>query len=140
MVMWDNAAALGPRITVNHNISYHILSSYTRKTSERMFTVPHFQPYPAAPIYLHPSHIKCSSLICFIPNPSFCLQCLKPVDGSYMCQECGWPMCDKKCAKGRSHEIECSTLKAATKKVNFFHSWLIIEKVFGQGMLNSGGC
>ena len=45
------------------------------------------------------------------------LQCLKPVDGSYMCPECGWPMCEEKCAKGRSHEIECSTLKAATKKV-----------------------
>jgi len=67
LVMWDNAAALGPRMGT-------------------------------APV---------------------CLQCLKPVDGSYMCPECGWPMCDEKCAKGRSHEIECSTLKAATKKIEF---------------------
>ena len=35
----------------------------------------------------------------------------------FRCPECGWPMCDEKCAKGRGHEIECATLKAATKKV-----------------------
>jgi hypothetical protein len=70
LVMWDNAAALGPRMGT-------------------------------APV---------------------CLQCLKPVDGSYMCPECAWPMCDQKCAEGHSHKIECALLKGATEKVGRVNS------------------
>ena len=49
--------------------------------------------------------------------PPCCLQCLKPVDGSYRCEICGWPVCDETCAKGKAHQIECQTLKNAKEKV-----------------------
>jgi len=67
LVMWDNAAALGPRMGC----------------------------------------------------PPVCLQCLKPCDGSFRCEKCNWPMCDKKCADGNAHKIECETLKNAKEKVEF---------------------
>eukprot|EP00092_Neocalanus_flemingeri_P005352 GFUD01005766.1.p1 GENE.GFUD01005766.1~~GFUD01005766.1.p1 ORF type:complete len:592 (-),score=147.56 GFUD01005766.1:293-2068(-) len=67
LVMWDNAAALGPRMGC----------------------------------------------------PPVCLQCLKPVNGSFSCEKCNWPVCDKKCADGSAHRIECETLKNAKEKVEF---------------------
>ena len=100
LVMWDNAAALGPRMG----------------TAPVCLQVIVVMVMVMVMVMAGPG----SHLICLLNNPKhliFFLQCLKPVDGSYMCPECGWPMCDEKCAKGRSHEIECSTLKAATKKV-----------------------
>jgi len=48
-----------------------------------------------------------------------CLQCLKPVDGSYRCEICNWPFCNKKCSEGNAHKIECETLKNAKEKVEF---------------------
>ena len=49
--------------------------------------------------------------------PPVCLQCLKPVDGSFRCEKCNWPVCDEKCANGNAHKIECETLKNVTEKV-----------------------
>ena len=65
LVMWDNAAALGPRMGC----------------------------------------------------PPCCLQCLKPVDGSFVCPACSWPMCSEQCAQGRAHSIECSILKNCPDKI-----------------------
>jgi len=48
-----------------------------------------------------------------------CLQCLKPVDGSYFCQVCSWPVCNEKCSAGTAHKIECETLKNVKEKVEF---------------------
>jgi len=50
-----------------------------------------------------------------------CLQCLKPADGSYQCENCHWPVCNQKCAGGPAHKIECDTLKNAKEKVEFFN-------------------
>ena len=50
-------------------------------------------------------------------GPPVCLQCLKPVDGSYRCENCKWPMCNKKCADGKVHKIECEILKNAKEEV-----------------------
>ena len=46
-------------------------------------------------------------------------QCLKPVDGSYRCPRCGWPMCDETCAGGKAHMIECSTLSQYQGMIDF---------------------
>ena len=51
--------------------------------------------------------------------PPCCLQCLKRTDGTFSCPECGWPMCDLQCAQGKSHAIECHTLKNSPEKVEF---------------------
>ena len=48
-----------------------------------------------------------------------CLQCLKPVTGEAVCGQCGWPVCDEKCAQGKVHCIECDTLKQSKEKVEF---------------------
>ena len=49
----------------------------------------------------------------------FGAQCLKPVDGSYRCPRCGWPMCDETCAGGKAHMIECSTLSRYQGEIDF---------------------
>ena len=36
-----------------------------------------------------------------------CLQCLRRVDGSYTCPDCGLPVCDAECAAGDLHRPEC---------------------------------
>ena len=51
--------------------------------------------------------------------PPCCLQCLKKTDGEYKCPDCGWPMCDKKCAQGMSHAIECQTLARSEERIEF---------------------
>ena len=44
-----------------------------------------------------------------------CLQCSKKIQGPkpYLCKGCGFPMCDKTCASGDLHNIECSVLAQA---------------------------
>ena len=51
--------------------------------------------------------------------PPCCLHCLKPVDGSYVCPACSWPMCSEQCAQGRVHSIECNILKNCPDKIEF---------------------
>ena len=46
-----------------------------------------------------------------------CLQCLKKVDGSFVCEHCRWPVCDPKCQSGKTHARECQILAGATQKV-----------------------
>ena len=36
-----------------------------------------------------------------------CLQCLRKVDGSYTCTNCGLPVCNARCEKGPLHRPEC---------------------------------
>lgn len=67
LVMWDNAAALGPRMG----------------------------------------------------SPPVCLDCLKPLDGSYRCSQCQWPVCSKECEMGNAHKFECELLTNAAEKVEF---------------------
>merc|ERR1711881_752853 len=59
-----------------------------------------------------------------------CLQCLKPVDGSYRCEICNWPFCDKKCSEGNAHKIECETLKNAKEKVGTVMNILLATNFF----------
>jgi len=44
-----------------------------------------------------------------------CLQCSRKLSKSshYICKGCGFPMCNKKCASGKLHQIECSILSKA---------------------------
>ena len=46
-------------------------------------------------------------------GPSFesgplCLECLAPVDGSFLCPKCDLPLCGKSCTQGKMTEIENS--------------------------------
>ena len=36
-----------------------------------------------------------------------CLDCLTPIDGSYLCSKCNLPLCSSKCENGKHHQIEC---------------------------------
>ena len=51
-----------------------------------------------------------------------CLQCLKPADGRFRCENCNWPVCDQECADGTTHKIECETLKNAKEKVEYYQN------------------
>eukprot|EP00093_Oithona_nana_P005600 05600.XXX_90784_92820_1 [CDS] Oithona nana genome sequencing. len=43
-----------------------------------------------------------------------CLDCLKPVNGEYVCPQCGYPMCNLQCSSGRNHSLECEILSRCT--------------------------
>ena len=36
-----------------------------------------------------------------------CLECLLPVDGSYLCSKCNLPLCGIECGNGPNHKPEC---------------------------------
>jgi hypothetical protein len=41
-----------------------------------------------------------------------CLGCYRPVGGSFLCSECGWPMCCQACCNMQQHkDWECSVFK-----------------------------
>jgi len=40
-------------------------------------------------------------------TPPVCLACYKPVNGSYICSRCGWPMCNEACSTSPNHKPEC---------------------------------
>ena len=48
-----------------------------------------------------------------------CLACLCPVDCTYLCPRCRYPMCDQECAEAPNHREECSILAKGTIH-NFF--------------------
>jgi len=54
-----------------------------------------------APILIGPKQI----------TEPICLACYRPVDGSYRCKQCGFPMCDKDCAGADTHEPECEAVR-----------------------------
>ena len=42
-----------------------------------------------------------------------CMECLLPVDGSFLCPECNLPLCNEACYEKRGyHNAECELLKA----------------------------
>ncbi|KAK7084159.1 hypothetical protein SK128_004824 [Halocaridina rubra] len=51
-----------------------------------------------------------------------CLGCYRPVDGTYQCKKCGFPMCDSQCEKSEDHQAECSIVEesGASVKVSVF--------------------
>jgi len=50
-------------------------------------------------------------------TPPICLACWKIVDGLYLCDECGLPMCDAKCSSDRNHrELECDFFRGKSEK------------------------
>ncbi|XP_066950946.1 uncharacterized protein [Macrobrachium rosenbergii] len=51
-----------------------------------------------------------------------CLGCYRPVDGSYQCKGCGFPMCDSQCEKSEDHKAECNSVieSGAAVKVSVF--------------------
>ena len=42
---------------------------------------------------------------------SGCLNCLKKVDGEYLCSGCQFPMCSAVCEKSAYHQDECKFLQ-----------------------------
>ncbi len=40
-----------------------------------------------------------------------CLQCFRKVDGSYVCTDCGFPMCQPRWQTGHLHQTECRFFK-----------------------------
>ncbi|XP_023336775.1 protein msta isoform X2 [Eurytemora carolleeae] len=61
------------------------------------------------------------SLVCS-PSPSSpptCLTCSSPVTGSYPCPNCGWPMCNKKCALNPVHaNQECALYRKCQEQLD----------------------
>lgn len=51
-------------------------------------------------------------------NGSGCLQCLKKVDGSYLCSGCQFPMCNVECEKGLFHQAECQFFQDKDRSSN----------------------
>ncbi len=43
-------------------------------------------------------------------QPSGCLQCFRKVPKGAECHKCGFPVCNRTCAQGDLHQIECSFL------------------------------
>ena len=46
-----------------------------------------------------------------------CLSCYRRVDGSYLCVNCGWPLCDQNCQVGPDHQEECQFLVSQQVRV-----------------------
>ena len=47
-----------------------------------------------------------------------CLGCMtRKVNGSYLCRDCNWPMCNNICAKSSNHIEECKLLKSRGAKI-----------------------
>ena len=46
-----------------------------------------------------------------------CLACYRPVDGSFCCPKCGFPMCDEGCCEAEAHEPECKAVQGSGTKV-----------------------
>lgn len=40
-----------------------------------------------------------------------CLGCYRPVDGSYVCRGCSFPMCGPDCEASEDHQVECKAVK-----------------------------
>jgi len=73
------------------------------------------------------------SLVCS-PSPSSpptCLTCSSPVTGSYPCPNCGWPMCNKKCALNPVHanQVNSSNLPFVNCRVRFRTLWTFYWKI-----------
>ena len=51
-------------------------------------------------------------------NGSGCLQCLKKVDGSYLCSGCQFPMCNAECEKSPFHQDECLFFQDKDRSAN----------------------
>jgi len=46
-----------------------------------------------------------------------CLGCFSPVDGSYSCSQCGWPMCSSDCEMMSLHKPECQLSQSRSSPV-----------------------
>lgn len=46
-----------------------------------------------------------------------CLSCQAGIDCSYLCQRCGYPMCDVECAENQIHRRECEVLSNGPRPV-----------------------
>ncbi|KAB7494068.1 Protein msta, isoform A [Armadillidium nasatum] len=46
-----------------------------------------------------------------------CLACYRPVDGSFSCPDCGFPMCDRDCSSAEAHVPECKAVQDSGIKV-----------------------
>ena len=73
------------------------------------------------------------SLVCS-PSPSSpptCLTCSSPVTGSYPCPNCGWPMCNKKCALNPVHanQVNSCNLPFINCRVRFRTLWTLYWKI-----------
>uniref|UniRef100_A0A6A7FNU5 Protein msta-like n=2 Tax=Hirondellea gigas TaxID=1518452 RepID=A0A6A7FNU5_9CRUS len=47
-----------------------------------------------------------------------CLACYRPVDGSYKCKKCGFPMCDSDCQDADTHQPECEAVSGSGRPVH----------------------
>ena len=50
--------------------------------------------------------------VCSTGIKPMCLGCYRPVDGSVLCETCGWPMCSINCSNKAHHrDQECQLFK-----------------------------
>lgn len=50
-------------------------------------------------------------------SPIACLGCYAPVDGSYLCSSCGWPVCNPQCEANPAHKhAECKIFRESGAK------------------------
>ena len=60
------------------------------------------------PLLTGPSHAA-------VPS---CLDCMRKVDGSYLCPECNFPLCGEMCAYGGEHaDRECKVFSRVEPKI-----------------------
>ena len=75
------------------------------------------------PAIYGPSHLTFKPL---------CLECLLPVDGSFLCPECDLPLCSTNCVGGINHQPECKIFSQPLKtgfkfRVNFNRPKYVID-------------
>ena len=72
-----------------------------------------------------------------------CLDCLTPIDGTYLCSKCHLPLCSSKCESGKHHQIECQIFsEPLTSGYKFEFSFeeqkYVKFPIFKRGFINSG--
>jgi len=87
------------------------------------------------------------ALVTVPDNHPVCLGCLAPVDGTFTCGGCEWPVCSPQCQKEEQHRVECVIFQnkkiiATVKDYSMRHSMftcvgvlrvLLLKGVDGQG-------
>ena len=47
----------------------------------------------------------------------WCLACLACVDSGFLCERCGYPLCDDVCAGTQKHKVECELIRTIGGRV-----------------------
>ncbi|MPC50943.1 Protein msta, isoform A [Portunus trituberculatus] len=58
-----------------------------------------------------------------------CLGCFTPVNGTYSCTMCGWPLCGPECQENDLHKAECQFSRNRTSKVQV-HKFMQVNQMY----------